>query len=733
MKAGDTSVGEIPVVSVVQNTETGHTDISVGGVTTPVASVEEVSQLEQKVTEYPYLINSTPEANKRIRELYLIGLDPTKRYYFKFLRYYSSGPYIQGRIYSFTQSDHSDEAEVARTPDSAPLKGIAQFGERNSSGVSGYVVYDFETSDTANFTPEVNVSVCSVLAFSPYIAQYLKKIATADINSGAVTTEKIADGAVTTEKIVDGAVTKEKFLPDVPFVTNNSTNLINPNGAGVESGKYLIVSTGLPTGLNAGYTTSDFFPVMPGVGYVTSDDEVRYVCFYDAEKVYLGSASAINGVKTTNFTTPAGAYLCRVSLGNNHNFADLQIAIGVDNTDFFQFKDKYADTDKQLIGQPGNFSAIRLSGTIAAGGNAHANERLSTEKNTILIAKINGTISSCVFGVGWREESPYHYYSAYWVEVTPTRLIIHWYDNNSDVTLHTFEHGINLDDKTTVCIQTSCNNTKQSNIRLINGKGDVFAKTIFWEGLGRLFFNNWGTESLDVDIRLFSRDLTKPVWIFGDSYVTYSDNRRWTYYLVNRFITDWLLVHRPGAAAAEMYNDLLCALNIGTAPKYVLWCLGMNGNPDVDSSTPDTTQKGYIDSVIALCKANNIEPILMTIPSVPNLPHTAINNYIRSTGCRYVDVETAVGADANGNWTTGLLSADNVHPTILGAKVICAAVLAEFPEIAIAPATPFKDATISAPGLMSAADKSKLDGISITSGGVFSIGGYRFQLTPYEG
>ena len=487
VKAGDTSVGEIPVVSVVQNTETGHTDISVGGVTTPVASVEEVSQLEQKVTEYPYLINSTPEANKRIRELYLIGLDPTKRYYFKFLRYYSSGPYIQGRIYSFTQSDHSDEAEVARTPDSAPLKGIAQFGERNSSGVSGYVVYDFETSDTANFTPEVNVSVCSVLAFSPYIAQYLKKIATADINSGAVTTEKIADGAVTTEKIADGAVTKEKFLPDVPFVTNNSTNLINPNGAGVESGKYLIVSTGLPTGLNAGYTTSDFFPVMPGVGYVTSDDEVRYVCFYDAEKVYLGSASAINGVKTTNFTTPAGAYLCRVSLGNNHNFADLQIAIGVDNTDFFQFKDKYADTDKQLIGQPGNFSAIRLSGTIAAGGNAHANERLSTEKNTILIAKINGTISSCVFGVGWREESPYHYYSAYWVEVTPTRLIIHWYDNNSDVTLHTFEHGINLDDKTTVCIQTSCNNTKQSNIRLINGKGDVFAKTIFLGGAWKAF------------------------------------------------------------------------------------------------------------------------------------------------------------------------------------------------------------------------------------------------------
>lgn len=43
-------------VSVTQNAETGHTDISVGGVTTPVASVEEVSQLGQEEAEIGFAL-----------------------------------------------------------------------------------------------------------------------------------------------------------------------------------------------------------------------------------------------------------------------------------------------------------------------------------------------------------------------------------------------------------------------------------------------------------------------------------------------------------------------------------------------------------------------------------------------------------------------------------------------------------------------------------------------------
>ena len=42
----------IKFVSVSQNTSTGHTDITIGSTTTPVASVEEVSQLGQKVGEF---------------------------------------------------------------------------------------------------------------------------------------------------------------------------------------------------------------------------------------------------------------------------------------------------------------------------------------------------------------------------------------------------------------------------------------------------------------------------------------------------------------------------------------------------------------------------------------------------------------------------------------------------------------------------------------------------------
>ena len=732
---GDTS---IPLPSIADNLTTDDANTALSAKQGKVLN-EEIGELEAKVTPFPYLLDGTIEANKRIKELYLTGLDNTKRYYFKILRYYSGGPYIQARIYSFTLADKSDEVEVARTPDAAPMKGIAQFSQRNSSGVSGYVVYNFDTTDTSNLTPEINIPVCSEQKLSPTIYAYLKKVATSDINDSAITTGKIANGAITTGKIADSAVTNPqianksvtapKIDADIPFLSLVSTNLINPNDTNIVSGYYLDPASGLPERANANYTTSGYFPVVAGLDYVTNDDEVRYVSFYDENKSYLGQSAAIVGVKTTNFTAPQGAYYCRISLGGGHLLSGLLIERGITATDFIPFVNKKNDTNEVLATNPVSFSGIEMNGVISAGGSIKANRRLSTEKNCILVARVHGQITSIAFGVGSRNESPYYYYSAYFVQLTPTTLSVHWYNNIEVVTLHTFTHGITLDDITTICIQTSCNNVKQAQVILNNSSGGEFKKTIFWEGLGRMFFKNWGDSSLDVDCRFFSRDLTKPVWIFGDSYVTYSDNRRWTYYLVSRFITDWLLVHRPGADAEEMFNDFLVALYQGNTPSYLLWCLGMNGNPDVDSSTPDSTQKTYIDLVVSVCRANNIEPILMTIPSVPNIPHTAINNYIRSLGCRYIDVEEAVGADAEGNWTTGLLSNDNVHPTELGAKVICASVIAGFPEIAIAPATPYKDVTVSAPGLMTASDKSKLDGITINSSGVFTIGGHSFQLT----
>lgn len=184
-----------------------------------------LTQLGQKVTPFPYFLDGSVEANKRVKELYLVGLDNTKRYYFKLLRYYSSGPYVQARIYSFTLADHSDEVEVARTSDAAPMKGVAVISERNSSGVSGYVVYDFDTTDTVNLTPEINVGVCSSLQLSPTIYAHIKKINTNDIADGAVTYEKLSAGSVgssnirnknvTTESLADDAVTSEKLSAEV--------------------------------------------------------------------------------------------------------------------------------------------------------------------------------------------------------------------------------------------------------------------------------------------------------------------------------------------------------------------------------------------------------------------------------------------------------------------------------------------------------------------------------------
>ena len=76
------------------------------------------------------------------------------------------------------------------------------------------------------------------------------------------------------------------------------------------------------------------------------------------------------------------------------------------------------------------------------------------------------------------------------------------------------------------------------------------------------------------------------------------------------------------------------------------------------------------DKLIELSQEYGFEIIFTTIPTVPNIYHEAKNKWIRESGYRYIDVAEGVGADSSGNWTTGYLASDNVHPTSSGAQAI---------------------------------------------------------------
>lgn len=167
-------------------------------------------------------------------------------------------------------------------------------------------------------------------------------------------------------------------------------------------------------------------------------------------------------------------------------------------------------------------------------------------------------------------------------------------------------------------------------------------------------------------------DFKKPVWIFGDSYLSFQE-KRWIYYILTYGFKNYMLCGLAGASSAQMYEQFENCLKFGT-PKYVVWCLGMN---DGTNATP---YKTYYEKVRALCESKGIELILQTIPNVPNANKSAINDIIKSSGLRIIDAADAVGSYENANWYDGFLD-DGVHPSELGAKAIASQVLADFPEI----------------------------------------------------
>ncbi|MBR6984156.1 MAG: SGNH/GDSL hydrolase family protein [Ruminococcus sp.] len=181
-------------------------------------------------------------------------------------------------------------------------------------------------------------------------------------------------------------------------------------------------------------------------------------------------------------------------------------------------------------------------------------------------------------------------------------------------------------------------------------------------------------------------DFRKQLWAFGDSYFAYL-NTRWLYYLEQDGFYDNILVNgQSGENTAKAIIALKNMLGYFGKPKYILWCMGQN-----DGS--DTTVANYnnwvtkIEEVINICKANDITPILCTIPSVPKnggRSHELKNAWIRSSGYRYVDMAKSVGAEWNNGsvtWYPNMLASDDEHPDIEGGKAIEKRMLMDCPEL----------------------------------------------------
>lgn len=239
-----------------------------------------------------------------------------------------------------------------------------------------------------------------------------------------------------------------------------------------------------------------------------------------------------------------------------------------------------------------------------------------------------------------------------------------------------FAHGLTISGETSLVVAVGVDSTVSF---CLASNGKTFAQQgIWWIGtIGGMEMESIHTTMENLTLRWDCVNYADRVWLFGDSYFTYYE-ARWPYYLAPQY-DNFLLCGFPGAMSAEMYPDFRQALTHGT-PKIAVWCLGMN-DPDTDGSIDDAW-KTCADQFVADCEANGIVPVLATVPNVPDRLHTYKNEYVRNSGCRYIDFASAVGGNEEGsNWQEGMLSADRVHPAVAGAKALAEQVLLDLPEI----------------------------------------------------
>lgn len=263
------------------------------------------------------------------------------------------------------------------------------------------------------------------------------------------------------------------------------------------------------------------------------------------------------------------------------------------------------------------------------------------------------------------------------IKIDKSNLVVYGYD---DVLGNSFPHGIDI--KNNIQVVMDFTRLFGGTITIISN-GRMFQKGISWN---RRYICYPRAESVNSNLTNCKlswtcKDIKKDIWMFGDSYLSYSD--RWPYYLHQfGYDVNVLMDSYPGENSANAIRSLKNLLTIGT-PKIIVWCHGMNDG--TDEGTYSTSWKNAIDELVNICKDKNIELVLSTTPTVPSISHEYKNAWVRSSGYRYIDFYAAVGASSDGTWFSGsgMLSNDGIHPTDEGAKALFGRLMSDLPEVVV--------------------------------------------------
>lgn len=391
--------------------------------------------------------------------------------------------------------------------------------------------------------------------------------------------------------------------------------------------------------------------VQPGdvVTAVSADDTqkgLRFVCAYNGNTAISDSGSSADA---TSFTVPEGIDSVVVSVRIAASVTLIKIA-------------RYAEETSAYIQQ------IQM-GYMSAKGSLNNGETLTLPFHNVKINNcyiFNANISTFASIRFIKQTNAY-------ITVDGTNITVTTSAGDTVI-----PHGLTIGNNISLLVENETS-VNTSLIRLSSdGQEFSYSNPVnFLMDSGTPTIESIGSTLTDCTFSWVSKNVNAPIWMFGDSYFSWYDVR-WPYYLARDGYTKSVMLNGyAGQASASAYTALVNLLDI-TTPKMVVWCLGMN---DPDDSAVNASWYSCYQKIIELQKKYGFELILYTVPSTPIMDNSYKDTIIRASEYRYIEADKAVRINDDGDWVTGALNADNIHPTAIGAKLLYYRILADLPEL----------------------------------------------------
>lgn len=447
---------------------------------------------------------------------------------------------------------------------------------------------------------------------------------------------------------------------------------------------------------NNGFKYTRFEPVKPNTTYTvwrmiwSNNFNHRFVTFYDKEKNVISNAGC---EMTKSFTTTNNTYYVIMSFDNTENITLDRKPMVTEGTElpseYKPYRNEFVDYVTEYVKKADfdtaveeleekiknktvtpliNEADVQTADTIQSGGNISIEASNSKQNNTIgFFCNIGSDFGSVRVSHGLVST---HGRSAS-IIVDSTNVYLY---SDVNTLVGTYPHSLTISDFLQISIVV-WNNYKCE--VMVSSKGGYFIKNdLDWNGC---------TESVKAEsisgtltnakLTWHVSDYNHKTWCFGDSYFDY-----WIPKMKSQLgIYNYMVDSYSGRASQKALASFKLAIKKAT-PQNVLWCMGMN-DPDTDTAISTTWKTSY-DELAQICDEKGIDLILVTIPNTPDRNHTFKNDFIKSSGKRYVDIARTLGAETYpSGWYDGLIGLDNVHPSDMGTRVITNAMVIGCPEL----------------------------------------------------